>query len=407
MKYMLIVLCIVLMATFSYAYDSDASYKDVIIWFNDFKSVDSFLKNAGSDFEVKYRYNNAPGIAGRIFDETALKDYDVRIYDDEEMHLFLNQSRITVGANIAESYNINGNNLSACILDTGIDLGHAAFNGAYVGGYNAIANNSYPMDDHGHGTHVAGIVVSRDSFYKGMSSGGKVAAVKVCSNSGGCPTSATIAGIDWCITNKERLKIEVISMSYGGGSYTDSTCPNLLDPIINPANSRGISVVAASGNYGFTNGIAFPACARNVISVGATYNKNVGSNYRWPLPSGYCVDNVTGVGVFACFTNRASNLDLVAPGAFVTSAALGGGFFENSGTSMAAPHVAAAVLLLKQAYPYLTPSSIETILSSSGTPVRDPTTGLVFKEINLANALRQVSNSYIHNNYRSPVYLPP
>ena len=158
-----------------------------------------------------------------------------------------------------------------------------------------------------------------------------------------------------------------------------------MNAAIEAAHQQGLVITAASGNDNSVQGIAYPACAPNVISVGATYDKDVGP-FTW---SGYtpCTDRVTGPGIITCFTNRFTNLDVLAPGAFITSAGRGS-FYEDGGTSMAAPHIAGTALLLKELDPALSPEGIEYLLKATGRSVYDPASRLTFKEISAIAALQ-------------------
>ena len=115
--------------------------------------------------------------------------------------------------------------------------------------------DSNPQDDHGHGTHVSGIVASTDSTYTGVAPGARIIAARVCYNSGGngvCPTQSIMAGLDWCINVSEDYNITVLTMSLGGGRYyspCDSSQTSYTN-FINKATREGLFVDAASGNNG-------------------------------------------------------------------------------------------------------------------------------------------------------------
>jgi subtilisin family serine protease len=100
--------------------------------------------------------------------------------------------------------------------------------------------------------------------------------------------------------------------------------------------SAGIIPVVAAGNNAFLNGIAGPACTPSALSVGAVYAANYGS-VGWSA----CTDNATAADKVVCFSNSASFLGMLAPGAIITA-----GGQTMGGTSQASPFVAATVGLL-------------------------------------------------------------
>ncbi|HEX7380371.1 MAG TPA: S8 family serine peptidase, partial [Pirellulales bacterium] len=90
-----------------------------------------------------------------------------------------------VGGNIEQQqYGFTGQGYSVAIIDTGIDYNNPAFAGRYLGGWNFVANNNNPMDDNGHGTHVAGIIASADPSHPGIAPGVGIIALKVLDSSG-------------------------------------------------------------------------------------------------------------------------------------------------------------------------------------------------------------------------------
>ncbi len=91
---------------------------------------------------------------------------------------------IDAGAALAKYPTINGAGYSVAILDTGVDYTHPALAGRYVGGYDFVNNDSDPMDDNGHGTHVCGIVASSDATYTGIAPQAGYAALKVFDSQG-------------------------------------------------------------------------------------------------------------------------------------------------------------------------------------------------------------------------------
>jgi subtilisin family serine protease len=91
-----------------------------------------------------------------------------------------------------------------------------------------------------------------------------------------------------------------------------------------------------------------------------------------------------------CFTNSNSTLDLLAPGAPITSAGRNGGRSTFFGTSQASPHAAGAAAVLLEVDPTLTPDQIETLLKTTGVKVTDAKNGLTFPRIDLLAAVNMV-----------------
>ncbi|TBR07227.1 MAG: hypothetical protein EPO62_08830 [Candidatus Nitrosotenuis sp.] len=304
--------------------------------------IDNLKKNGG---KVKNVFKSLPGLAISADDMQIQKiksDKRIKnIVEDTVVHTFLSNSVPHIGANSVHAAGVTGNGIKVCIVDTGVDDSHPSLN-PLIAQYDYVNNDGDATDDEGHGTHVAGIVASRDSVYKGVAPDTSLMAVKVLDSTGSGFMSTVIVGIDWCIVNGA----DVINLSLGGGSFTN-TCDGDPSAIaVNNAVAQGVVVVAASGNNGYINAVAAPACASQAIAVGA-------------------VDNGDGR---TSFSNEGPQLDVVAPGVSIVSLnapVVGGGFTSKTGTSMATPHVAGLVALLLETNPSLSPIQIISAIKNT------------------------------------------
>ena len=289
----------------------------------------------------------------------------VSVKEDEIFTILLGQSVPLINASYVQNIQINGVNLtgrgrSVCVIDTGINSSHESLAGRVVaekcfcdvtddglGGCCPDTTNedTDATDDHGHGTHVAGIIASNKTVI-GVAPEANIVAVKVANSAGNALFSDIEQAVEWCVANAEIYNMTVISISLGAGSYSancDATYSSLTADIT-AAENKNISVTVASGNDGYTSNIAAPACISNTISVGMTYDANVGG-VAW---SSGCTDSTTAIDKIACATNRNSLLDILAPGAIILSTSYTGSTTSKSGTSMAAPHMAGIITLLQQ-----------------------------------------------------------
>ena len=298
----------------------------------------------------------------------------------------INSSRVR--NEVVSDTNLTGKGVTVCILDTGVDYTHPDLGGCpstsnintagcprVVGGYDFVNDDANPIDDNGHGTHVAGILGANGGI-KGTAPNVSIVAIKVLDSSGSGSGTDIASGIDWCVNNRTAFNISVISMSLGTtsvfSSYCDASDPSLASAI-DAAVANNITVVVSSGNSGSTSGISDPACIRNSTAVGSS----------------------TDADAVSSFTNRNSLLDLLAPGSLINSTRNGGGYVENSGTSMAAPHASGAIAVMYQKYRLLfgtfpNVSYIESIMKSSGPRISDSGTGLSFTRIDMKNSSSQI-----------------
>jgi len=262
--------------------------------------------------------------------------------------------------------------------------------GQVIGGYDFVNEDDDPMDDAGHGPRVAGIVASQNPTYKGVAPGASIVAAKALDSTGSGWFTDIAAAIDWCADNKDTYGISIISMSLGDGTENDdpaTQCDGYLTAnAIEFAKNLGIITFVASGNEAYTNGINYPACASAAVSVGASYDADVGRKNWMPT----CKDDSTYADKIVCFTNRDEILDLLAPGCETTSLKLNGGTITYCGTSMSAPHVAGAAALLLEADSNLTPTYLKDTLKNTGVSIYDSETGLTFPRIDIKAALDSI-----------------
>jgi MYXO-CTERM domain-containing protein len=193
-----------------------------------------------------------------------------------------------------------------------------------------------------------------------------------------------IDGIDWAIANRALYNIVALNMSLGNGvKYTAACSSKLSNPYRQPfidARNAGILSVVSSGNDGFSDGIANPACTPEAVSVGAVYDANVGGR-TWTSPEPDCTDSATAADKVTCFSNSASFLTLLAPGALTTVTGA-----TVAGTSLSAPVVTGAVAVLAQAFPGDTAAGRLSRLTASGKPVTDARNGIVKPRVDLLAA---------------------
>ncbi|MBU2052676.1 MAG: S8 family serine peptidase, partial [Nanoarchaeota archaeon] len=150
----------------------------------------------------------------------------------------------------------------------GIDYNHPDLKSNYKGGYDFVNTDTDPMDDHGHGTHVAGTVAALDNGIGvvGVAPEANLYALKVLSSGGSGSYSDVIAALQWCVNNG----IQVTNNSYGSSGDPGTNVKEAFD---NAYNIHGIIHVAAAGNSGNPPGrgdnIIYPARYDSVIAVAA------------------------------------------------------------------------------------------------------------------------------------------
>src|SRR5256714_8671138 len=240
----------------------------------------------------------------------------------------------------AQHPEINGFGQTVAVIDTGIDYTHPFLGGGFgpgykvVGGYDFVDDDADPMDTYGHGTEVAGVIAAsgfnfNGARYSGVAPGCKLVALRVDAANDPVPDERIEKALRWVIDNQATFNIVAVNISFGSGHFGGTHTSSYSDELATLA-SRNVFVAAASGNGGVDQpfGIEYPAADPNVFSVGAVDRFDVITEY----------------------TERGTNLDLLAPGDDVPTTTLGPDDFDSvSGTSFATPFVAGTIALLRQA----------------------------------------------------------
>jgi subtilisin family serine protease len=331
------------------------------------------------------------------------------------------QSRQIINANAFSSNpsfaGIDGRGFSVAVLDTGIDVNHPFFgpdadgNGIddrIVYQWDFADNDADATDVNGHGSNVSSIIGSQDATYKGIAPGVNIIALKVFSNSGSGSFASIEKALQWVNANAATYNIASVNMSLGdSGNYnTAQTLYGISDELAALA-AKNVIVASAAGNSYFTyqtQGVSYPAADPNSLAVGAVWDGN-NNGVSW---SGGAIDYSSAADRVVSFSQRStSQVDVFAPGAFITGANATGGTVSYAGTSQATPHVAAAAALAQQLAMRdlgrrLTFVEFTNLLRTTGTSIIDgddendnvTNTGATFKRLDLlslAAAIEQMA----------------
>jgi len=313
------------------------------------------------------------------------------IYEDTVERLTLAESLPLIGQPQVSAQGNMGVGTAVAVLDTGVDYTRSTFGSCISPGVPAnckvvnaqdFAPSDGQLDNNGHGTNVAGIVL-------GVAPGTKIVALDVfrVSHTNGEPTavgSDILNAINWVIANKAAYNIVAINLSLGSGKATSPVTSGLYNSAVNQAQAAGILTVAAAGNDGFTNALSQLAATAGVVSVGAVYDSTMpATNWGDPLR---CSDATPAADEVTCFSNSASFLTLFAPGSQILASGI-----TQGGTSQAAPHVAGAVAVLRASFPNETLDQTVARLTN-GAMVTDSRNDITKPRLNLQIALGQTAS---------------
>ncbi len=243
------------------------------------------------------------------------------------------------------------------IIDTGVDLDHPDLKNKIVSGYDFVDGDNQADDQGGHGTHCAGIAaasVNNNVGISGVCANCSIMPVRVLRSDGGGPSSNVAKGIIFAADNGAQI----ISLSLGTYSLSST-----VRDAVEYATKKNALVIAAAGNNN-TNAPHYPAFLPQSISVGATDENDVRSEY----------------------SNYGAWVDVAAPGNHILSTFPDGDFAYKNGTSMATPFVAGLAGLMFSC-PGATPKKIREAILTTGKPVGDWLSG---RRIDVAEALEQI-----------------
>jgi subtilisin family serine protease len=333
--------------------------------------------------------------------------------------LSLVNSTKVIGAPLARSEGYTGSGQAVAILDSGVQKTHPFLAGRVVaeacfsggGGYTPMCttgSGGSPSHQEGnnaalpcslsaceHGTHVAGIAAGANGptyAPSGVAPGANIVALKVVSSDSnghiGVIDSDALDALDWVSTHRLDYGIAAANLSFGGGTYPGDcdTDPDVHEYAseISALRANGVATVVASGNDSDAHRISAPACISSAIAVGS-------------------VDAATlNVSVFS---NASPSLDFLAPGATNSYSDLGklvgikssiptNAYGEEMGTSMAAPHVAGAWAVMRQAYPGISVDLAQFLLATTGRQIYDDVADQWFPLIQLDEALPHPKGTY-------------
>ncbi|MFC7439920.1 S8 family peptidase [Laceyella putida] len=222
-----------------------------------------------------------------------------------------------VQAHLAWNATQSNGTVKIAVVDTGVQSTHPDLRGKVLNGWDFVENDNSPQDANGHGTHCAGIIAAATNNrvgIAGMAPNAKLLPVRVLNGAGEGTVTDVADGIKYAADQGAK----VINLSLGGPE-SSSTIKSAVDY----AWSKGAVVVAAAGNES-TSQPSYPAYYSNAIAVASTNPDDTRSS----------------------FSNYGTWVDVAAPGANIYSTINGSAYAYESGTSMAAPHVAGIAGLL-------------------------------------------------------------
>jgi thermitase len=258
-----------------------------------------------------------------------------------------------IGAEVAWNTVTGNKDILVAVIDTGIDYTHPDLIANYVPlGYDFVNMDDDPLDDHGHGTHCAGIIAAKLNNYVGVAG---IAQVQIMAEKGlGKTGSGSFINLAKCIIHATNAGAKIISNSWG--SDDDS---KVISEAIDYATANGVLVFASAGNHesgaSFTS--TYPACYDSVVAVSSTDSSNKLSS----------------------FSNYGSYVDVAAPGSSIYSTmptynvtlnnarGLTTYYAYMSGTSMACPHAAGVAALIWSKNPEMPADLVRYQLESSCT----------------------------------------
>ncbi|MFE1954455.1 S8 family serine peptidase [Streptomyces sp. NPDC059524] len=245
------------------------------------------LEEAGVEVRAPRRLNlllNAVAVTVKASQVADLKRQPgvTGVVEDKKLRIQTDDSVPTIGAprvwqrEDAHGTKVRGDGVTVAVLDSGIDYTHPDLGGGFgaghkvVGGYDFADDDTDPMDDNGHGTHVAGIIAgeaAQPGGVTGVAPGASLTAYKVMGADGYGETSDIVAGLEAAVDPANPHRADVVNMSIGGPGDGG-------DPIglaATAATRAGVVVVASAGNEGpGHNTVGSPAAADGVLAVGAS-----------------------------------------------------------------------------------------------------------------------------------------
>ena len=383
------------------------------------------VRMSGYSLSSVKRFNYIPYLAMEVdagaLEALASDPEVVSIEEDKLLEPKLEESIPLVGAPQAWSQGFSGSGQTIAVLDTGVDKDHRFLAGKVVseacysgsgrgeslcpGGVtqSTRTGSGVPCSDSDlsgcfHGTHIAGIAAGRGPDFSGVARDASLISIQVFSKLGPddcseeeeeeeesdepCMRSSLtdqISGLERVLELSDHFDVAAVNLSLGTEETYPAACDDFAPAykaIVDRLQAVGIATISSSGNEESSTGINFPACISSVVSVGSTDDGSPGRD-----------DSETKRDEVSDFSNSSPELDLLAPGRWITSSYPENYFATALGTSLAAPHVAGAWAVLKSQAPNASVEQVLSALKSTGVSITDSRNNLTRPRIQVDAAV--------------------
>ena len=297
------------------------------------------IENETPESETGINVFPAPGNGAVLSDE--LPEPNDPYYASRQWNLRM------INAAYAWATGATGEGVRVGVIDSGVESTHDDLSAHVTTGYNVI-NNSYDTEPDGnrHGTFVSGIIAAETNNGIGIAGCSDATIVPIKAFSGSKTSLSYITRSIYVAV--DDLDCEVLNLSFTIAYNESSANQTAMREAVDYATSKDVICVAAAGNQNSSQ-INAPACFDNVVGVGS----------------------LTSSGVRASTSNYNYTVDVTAPGVDVFSSTLNNSYTTGSGTSYAAPHVAAAAAIAKSIDPYITPAEFNLVLEACSDDLGD------------------------------------